>query len=136
MLTKSIKAKLVKAAQEAQKKAYAPYSHFLVGAAVLAENGKIYTGVNVENAAFPSTICAERAAIVQAVSDGQRNLKAIAVVTRNAGSPCGGCRQVMREFGGQDMPIIIANEVGEIVEEFSLAELLPRSFGPEDLHHL
>jgi cytidine deaminase len=128
-----MKAKLVKHAMEAQKNAYAPYSHFLVGAAVLAENGEIYTGVNVENAAYPSTICGERSAIVQAVSAGQRKLVAIAVVTRNAGSPCGGCRQVMREFCDDSMPIILANDAGEIVDETNLGELLPRSFGPESL---
>lgn len=132
-MTKSMKEKLVKHALEVQKNAYAPYSKFFVGAAVLAENGEIYTGVNVENAAYPSTICAERSAIVKAVSDGQRKLLGLAVVTRNAGSPCGGCRQVMREFGDDSMPIILANEAGEIVDETDLGELLPRSFGPEAL---
>ena len=133
MLTKSMKEKLVKHALEVQKNAYAPYSKFFVGAAVLAENGEIYTGVNVENAAYPSTICAERSAIVKAVSDGQRKLLGLAVVTRNAGSPCGGCRQVMREFCDDSMPIILANEAGEVVDETDLGELLPRSFGPEAL---
>lgn len=133
MLTKAVKAKLVKQAQKAQKNAYAPYSKFLVGAAVLAENGKIYTGANIENAAFPSGICAERSAIFTAASDGQRKMLGLAVVTRNAGSPCGGCRQVLREFCPLDMPILLANEAGEVVDETTLAELLPRSFGPEDL---
>lgn len=133
MLTKAMKKKLVKAAQEAEKRAYAPYSHFLVGAALLAENGQIFTGVNVENAAYPSTICGERSAIVSAVSAGQQKFLGIAIVTRNAGSPCGGCRQVMREFCADDMPILLANEAGEIVDETNLAELLPRSFGPESL---
>lgn len=128
-----MKEKLVKHALEVQKNAYAPYSKFFVGAAVLAENGEIYTGVNVENAAYPSTICAERSAIVKAVSDGQRKLLGLAVVTRNAGSPCGGCRQVMREFCDDSMPIILANEAGEVVDETDLGELLPRSFGPEAL---
>lgn len=133
MLTKAVKAKLVKQAQKAQKNAYAPYSKFLVGAAVLAENGKIYAGANIENAAFPSGICAERSAIFTAASDGQRKMLGLAVVTRNAGSPCGGCRQVLREFCPLDMPILLANEAGEVVDETTLAELLPRSFGPEDL---
>lgn len=132
-MTKAMKAKLVKAAQEAEKRAYAPYSHFLVGAALLAENGEIFTGVNVENAAYPSTICGERSAIVSAVSAGQRKFVALAVVTRNGGSPCGGCRQVMREFCDDDMPILLANEAGEVVSETNLGELLPNSFGPESL---
>jgi len=130
---KKTKEKLVQAALEAQKQAYAPYSKFKVGAAVLAEDGIIYKGANIENAAYPSTICAERSAIVTAISAGNRKVNAIAVVTRNAGSPCGACRQVMREFGGVDLPILIANEAGEIVDETDLSVLLPRSFGPEDL---
>jgi len=133
LLTEAMREKLVKHAVEVQKNAYAPYSKFFVGAAVLAENGEIYTGVNVENAAYPSTICAERSAIVQAVSAGQRKLLGLAVVTRNAVSPCGGCRQVMREFGDDSMPIFLANEAGEIIDETDLGELLPRSFGPEAL---
>ncbi len=132
-MDKKTKEKLVQAALEAQKQAYAPYSKFKVGAAVLAEDGIIYKGANIENAAYPSTICAERSAIVTAISAGNRKVNAIAVVTRNAGSPCGACRQVMREFGGVDLPILIANEVGEIVDETDLSVLLPRSFGPEDL---
>lgn len=133
MVDKKTKEKLVQAALEAQKQAYAPYSKFKVGAAVLAEDGIIYKGANIENAAYPSTICAERSAIVTAISAGNRKVNAIAVVTRNAGSPCGACRQVMREFGGVDLPILIANEAGEIVDETDLSVLLPRSFGPEDL---
>ncbi|HNY83286.1 MAG TPA: cytidine deaminase [Anaerolineaceae bacterium] len=132
-MDKKTKEKLVQAALEAQKQAYAPYSKFKVGAAVLAEDGIIYKGANIENAAYPSTICAERSAIVTAISAGNRKVNAIAVVTRNAGSPCGACRQVMREFGGVDLPILIANEAGEIVDETDLSVLLPRSFGPEDL---
>jgi cytidine deaminase len=132
-LTKAMKAKLVRHAQEVQKNAYAPYSKFYVGAAVLGENGEIYTGVNVENAAYPSTICAERSAIVKAVSAGQRKLLGLAVVTRNAGSPCGSCRQVLREFCDDSMPILLANEAGEVVDETNLGELLPHSFGPESL---
>jgi cytidine deaminase len=112
---------------------YAPYSKYPVGSAVLAASGKIYQGVNIENAAYPSSICAERSAIFNAVSNGERKLLGIAVVTRNAGSPCGACRQVMREFGGKDLPVLIVNEQRDLVEETSLLELLPRSFGPEDL---
>ncbi len=133
MLTKTQKKKLIEKAVAILPNSYAPYSKYPVGAAVLSSNGKVYQGVNIENAAYPSSICAERSAIFNAVSDGERHLIGIAVATRNAGSPCGACRQVMREFGGKDLPVLIVNEQGELVEETSLLELLPRSFGPEDL---
>jgi len=133
MLTKAQKKKLIEKAVAILPNSYAPYSKYPVGAAVLSSNGKVYQGVNIENAAYPSSICAERSAIFNAVSDGERHLIGIAVATRNAGSPCGACRQVMREFGGKDLPVLIVNEQGELVEETSLLELLPRSFGPEDL---
>ena len=133
MLSKSQKKKLIEKAVAILPNAYAPYSKYAVGAAVLTASGKIYQGVNIENAAYPSSICAERSAIFSAVSDGERQLLGIAVATRNAGSPCGACRQVMREFGGKDLPVLIVNEQGELAEETSLLELLPRSFGPEEL---
>ncbi len=133
MLSKAQKKKLIEKAVAILPNSYAPYSKYAVGAAVLSANGKIYQGVNIENAAYPSSICAERSAIFNAVSDGERQLVGIAVATRNAGSPCGACRQVMREFGGKDLPVLIVNEQGELVEETNLLELLPRSFGPEDL---
>ncbi|MFZ3070783.1 MAG: cytidine deaminase [Anaerolineaceae bacterium] len=133
MLTPASKQVLIQKAQEAQKLAYAPYSKYRVGAAVLTEDGLIFTGSNVENAAYPSSLCAERVAIFKAVSEGHRKLQAIAVVTRNGGSPCGGCRQVMREFGSRDLIILIADEAGNLLEETSLDVLLPRSFGPENL---
>lgn len=133
MLNKSQKKKLIKKAVAILPNSYAPYSKYPVGAAVLTASGKVYQGVNIENAAYPSSICAERSAIFNAVSDGERQLVGIAVATRNAGSPCGACRQVMREFGGKDLPVLIVNELGELVEETNLLELLPRSFGPEDL---
>lgn len=133
MLTKAQKKTLIEKAVAILPNSYAPYSKYPVGAAVLSSNGKVYQGVNIENAAYPSSICAERSAIFNAVSDGERHLIGIAVATRNAGSPCGACRQVMREFGGKDLPVLIVNEQGELVEETSLLELLPRSFGPEDL---
>lgn len=133
MLTKKEKTALVSAAIAARQNAYAPYSRYVVGAAVLTSGGEIFSGANIENAAFPSSMCAERVAIFKAVSEGHFAIKAVAVVTRNAGSPCGGCRQVMREFGGKALVVIIADESGTIVEETSLDTLLPRSFGPEDL---
>jgi cytidine deaminase len=111
--------------------AYAPYSGFQVGAAVLAGSGAIYTGVNVENVAFNPTICAERVAIFQAIAAGERQLLAIAVCTDTGATPCGPCRQVMREFV-RDLPVYICDTAGNS-RETSLAALLPDSFGPEDL---
>ena len=132
-ITTEQKSELVRVAREYQKQAYAPYSGYLVGAAVLAEDGKVYGGNNIENSAYPSGLCAERVAIFKAVSEGNRRILAVCVVTKNAGSPCGACRQVMREFASLDMPIFIANEQGEIVWETSMDGILPRSFGPESL---
>ena len=122
---------LVAAAYRAQQNAYAPYSHYYVGAAVLTSDGRVFTGVNIENAAYPATICAERVAITKAVSEGYREFVAIAVVTDNGGSPCGVCRQVMFEFA-PDMQVLIAS--GEqIVSELTVSELLPEGFGPANL---
>lgn len=126
------KTSLIEAALEARKKAYVPYSRYPVGAALLTKAGKIYTGANIENAAFPVTICAERTAIFKAVSEGERELQAIAVVTKNGGTPCGSCRQVMAEFN-PDLIIYIANEKGEIVQETTLKDILPGYFGPKSL---
>lgn len=119
--------KLLNAALEARLKAYAPYSKFLVGAAVLAASGKIYTGCNIENASYGLTVCAERNALFAAVGAGEREFTAICVVgdTEAPISPCGACRQVMAEF---KVPrIILANLKGD-VEEYTLEELLPLSF--------
>ena len=126
------KSQLVEIAKNAQKWAYTPYSHYPVGAAVLTESGKIYDGVNVENAAYPVTMCAERVAIFKAVSAGERMLSAIAVVTKNGGTPCGSCRQVMVEFN-PDMIVLVADEEGHIIEEKPVKELLPGYFSPEYL---
>ncbi|HOA22256.1 MAG TPA: cytidine deaminase [Anaerolineaceae bacterium] len=133
MLTTQDKETLIQQAREARELAYAPYSHYRVGAAVLTADGQVYSGSNVENAAYPSSLCAERVAIFKAVSEGHRRIDAIAVVTKNGGSPCGGCRQVMREFGGTELLVLIADESGAMLEEFTLDELLPRSFGPDEL---
>ena len=114
----------------AAKEAYAPYSNYQVGAALLTSEG-IYTGCNVENASYGATICAERTAVFKAVSEGQRQFMAIAVATKNGGSPCGLCRQVLREFSS-DLTIIVTDFQGHS-RIFTLAELLPESFGPENL---
>ena len=132
MLVNEVRESLIEAAKEARKWAYAPYSQYPVGAALFTASGRIYEGVNVENAAFPMTICAERVAIFKAVSEGEREFRAIAVVTKNGGSPCGACRQVLAEFGLETV-VIIADEEGRLVRETTVAELLPGSFGPPDL---
>ena len=120
---------LIESAREVRKWAYAPYSKYKVGAALLTASGKIYEGVNVENAAYPSSICAERTAVFKAVSEGEREFIAIAIVTENGGMPCGACRQVLCEFG-LDLKIIIADESGLLKEETTLIALLPGAFTP------
>jgi cytidine deaminase len=120
---------LVQLAQSAREKAYAPYSHYDVGAALLTVSGQVFTGCNVENAAYPMAICAERTAIVKAVSEGQREFIAIAIATRDGGTPCGACRQVMSEFAPH-LRILLADEASHI-RRFVLDRLLPESFGPE-----
>jgi cytidine deaminase len=122
---------LVAAALEARKRAYAPYSHYYVGAALLASDGSVILGCNVENAAYPSTICAERVALTSAVAQGKREFVAIAVATANGGSPCGTCRQVMAELG-LDMVVYISDAAGKY-STTSVRELLPDSFGPQRL---
>lgn len=123
---------LVAAARAVREHAYAPYSHYHVGAAVQVADRRIFTGVNVENAVYPLTICAERAAIFTAVSSGARQIVAAAVVTSNGGTPCGSCRQVLREFGTPEMPVLIARPEGDY-RELTLGELLPESFSAQDL---
>ena len=122
---------LVRLAQEARKNAYAPYSHYDVGAALLTAAGQVFTGCNVENAVYPLCTCAERAAIVKAVSEGQREFSAIAIATRNGGSPCGACRQVLREFAPH-LRVLLVDE-GRHIRQYTLDQLLPDSFGPESL---
>jgi len=124
---------LVQRALEARQWAYAPYSNYRVGAALLADSGRVYTGVNVENAAYPTGICAERAAIYKAVSEGERQFQAIAVVTANGGMPCGACRQALSEFG-LETRVIVADEQGRILLETDVASLLPGAFRPEHLN--
>jgi cytidine deaminase len=132
MLTDEVRQMLIQAAQAARQWAYAPYSGYAVGAALLTASGRVYDGVNVENAAYPTGICAERVAVFKAVSEGEREFEAIAVVTSNGGSPCGACRQVLAEFGSSSV-VLLANAEGQLLREMTLAELLPGAFGPGDL---
>jgi cytidine deaminase len=124
---------LIQIAQNARRWAYAPYSNYAVGAALLTTSGRIYEGINIENAAYPTGICAERVAVFKAVSEGERHFEAIAVVTRNGGTPCGACRQVLAEFG-QDTIVFIADDTGQLIQETRIRELLPSAFGPNDLN--
>ncbi|MBN1487235.1 MAG: cytidine deaminase [Anaerolineae bacterium] len=123
---------LISRAIEARERAYAAYSKYKVGAAVLTEDGRIFTGCNVENAVYPLTLCAERVAIFKAVSEGATQITAMAVATANGGTPCGSCRQVMREFGDPSMPVYIADVRGNY-RETTLGGLLPDSFSVKDL---
>ena len=130
-------AALVAAAIDAMTRAYAPYSHFAVGAALLDENGQIHCGANVENAAYPNGICAETSAIAMMVNAGASRIERIAVAGGAGGddslcTPCGGCRQRIREFATVDVPVLIADPNG-LQEKFTLEALLPASFGPENL---
>lgn len=131
-ITHEEKKSLIDLANEARRRAYVPYSNYPVGAALRTKSGRIYTGVNVENAAYPQTMCAERIAIFKAVSEGEREFEVIAVVTNNGGSPCGGCRQVMAEFG-LDTVVLFGNAQGELVKETTVSELLPEAFTPKHL---
>lgn len=125
---------LFAAAKAAQQKAYAPYSRFKVGAAILADDGKVYSGCNVENAAYPVGACAEAGAISAMIAGGARAIRAILVLGDGAElvTPCGACRQRIREFAMPQTPVAIAGPEG-IRARFSLAELLPASFGPANL---
>jgi cytidine deaminase len=132
MLTNEMRDTLIKRALDAWHRAYAPYSEYAVGAALLTESGKIYDGVNIENAVYPLTICAERVAVFKAVSEVEKDFQAIAVVTRNGGTPCGSCRQVLAEFGLETV-VLIADLDGNLVHELTVADLLPYAFGNADL---
>lgn len=131
-MDKNIYVKLIKRAYEAKLNAYVPYSNFHVGAALITKEGKIYTGCNIESASYTPTICAERTAIFKAVSEGEREIEAIAVIGDSEYTfPCGVCRQVIREFG-KDIKVIIGKSEQDY-KVFTLDQLLPNSFGPEDL---
>ncbi|HNS07778.1 MAG TPA: cytidine deaminase [Anaerolineaceae bacterium] len=124
--------KLIETARNARNWAYAPYSHYAVGAALLTASGKIYDGVNIENAAFPAGICAERVAMFKAVSEGERDFTVLVVMTDNGGSPCGSCRQVMAEFG-LSTRVLIVDTNGKTHIDTTVEGLLPWAFRPEDL---
>ncbi len=123
---------LIELANTARIHAYAPYSGYAVGAALRTKSGRVYTGVNIENAAYPAGICAERVAVFKAVSDGEREFEVLALVTDNGGTPCGACRQVLTEFG-LDTLILIADSRGNLLKSMTAGELLPEAFRPEDL---
>ena len=128
-----MKQKLGKLAGGMRSRSYSPYSHYAVGAALLTKSGKIFTGCNIENAAYPVTICAERTAIFKAVSEGEREFEAIAIATEDGqGYPCGSCRQVMVEFS-LDMGVLLADAEGNITVETSIRDLLPGAFTPQNL---
>jgi cytidine deaminase len=131
-LTNEERQALIDLGNTARQRAYAPYSNYPVGAALRTKTGRIYTGVNVENAAYPQTMCAERVAIFKAISDGEREFEVISVVTDNGGSPCGGCRQVMAEFA-LDMIVLMADGNGKLIKETTVKELLPEAFTPNHL---
>ncbi|GEL76190.1 cytidine deaminase [Tenuibacillus multivorans] len=125
---------LIKEATEMLDRAYVPYSNFPVGAALITEDGKVYRGCNIENAAYPVSCCAERTAIFKAISEGERDFQAMAVIahTSRPVPPCGSCRQVMSEFFNKEMPIYICSKNQEY-KEVRVEELLPFSFNQEDL---
>ncbi|HIV25065.1 MAG TPA: cytidine deaminase [Candidatus Scatomonas pullistercoris] len=135
MEEKELYDRLSREAVRAAEFSYSPYSHFRVGAALLAGNGKIYTGCNVENASYPVGICAERTALCKAVSEGERRFRALAVTGgregRGMAAPCGMCRQALREFCGPDFIILLVEDVNKY-EIRTLGQLLPDSFGPEN----
>jgi len=131
MVTEEKKVELIEAACAVRAYAYAPYSNYRVGAAILLEDDSIITGVNVENAMYGLGVCAERTAVFKAVSEGAQKVLAVAVCTKNGGSPCGACRQVLVEFAG-DIPVLISDAAGQ-VRETTLHALLPDHFGPQHL---
>ncbi len=133
------KTALIRAAFAAREKAYTPYSHFKVGAALLAKNGQVFTGCNIENAAYTPTNCAERTALFKAVSEGVTQFAAIAVVGSREGEvntlvtgPCGVCRQALFEFGGPELIVLMAKSETDYIET-TLGQLLPYGFGPKNL---
>jgi len=132
MLTDDLKNKLTSEALQARQLAYAPYSGYAVGAALLAKSGEIFTGVNVENAAYPTGTCAERVAVFKAVSEGKREFEALVVASSNGGTPCGACRQVLSEFGLATKVLIVKGD-GTLILETTVGDLLPGAFTSKDL---
>jgi cytidine deaminase len=125
---------LVAAARAARERAYAPYSNFLVGAAVETDDGEVFAAPNIENASYPMSVCAERNAVAGAVAAGHRRIVTVAVMGSGDAPtpPCGGCRQVLYEFGGPGLAVIVESPSGER-RTFTLNDLLPEAFGPDDL---
>lgn len=123
---------LIERALAVRVNSYAPYSDYSVGAALLTRSGEVFEGVNVENASYPVSMCAERNAIFKAVSEGEHDFSLIVVATNNGGSPCGACRQVMSEFG-LETKVLTVDSQGEIVLDTTVRELLPAAFQPDDL---
>jgi cytidine deaminase len=127
-------AKMLAAARAAMGRAYAPYSHFPVGAALLGANGRIYAGCNVENAAYPQGCCAETSAISAMIADGERRIRAVLVVGQGSAliAPCGGCRQRLNEFAPPETPVHLCDGAG-IGHSTTMGALLPHAFGPQNL---
>jgi cytidine deaminase len=123
---------LIGKAIAASRQAYVPYSNFRVGAILVDTEGQIYSGCNVENASFPASICAERTALVKAISEGVRNFETIVIATKNGGSPCGICRQMLNEFS-PEMRVVCVTFDGSVTIDASLNELLPHGFSHDDL---
>lgn len=123
---------IIEKALSVRQKAYCPYSNYKVGAALKTKSGKIFVGANVENASYGMTNCAERSAVFAAVSSGERAIDSIAIVTKDGGSPCGSCRQVLNEFN-PEMKILLINENGAVKKECKLSDLLVDAFGPKNL---
>ena len=132
VLTAEQSSEMIRLALQARQSAYAPYSHYQVGAALLATDGRIFSGANVENAAYPTSMCAERVAVFSAIVAGARRFNAIAVATANGAAPCGSCRQVLSEFG-MGIIVLIVDASGRVLSETTLADLLPGAFLPKDL---
>lgn len=134
-ITDDIVESLVSAARNAATRAYVPYSHFPVGAAVLTDDGSIVSGVNIENASYGLTVCGERVALFTAVARGHRTIRAVAVsASRHPGTtPCGACRQVLNEFKPASEDMLVILDSGPVGTRVPLADLLPNAFGPRDL---
>ena len=134
-MERELQERLLKLATEARERAYTPYSHYNVGAALLTKDGKIYQGCNIENASYTPTICAERTAFFKAIYDGERDFSAIAIIGSGVtpSFPCGVCRQVMSEFCGGDFVLIVSNRDGSEIIVETLDQMMPHRFGPKDL---
>lgn len=124
----SVRENLLAVARDARRYAYAPYSGYTVGAAVWCEDSRVFAGANVENASYGLSVCAERVAVFRAVSEGARRILAVAVVTRDGGTPCGACRQVLAEFADEDAIVWCTSAESDTVEEYRLGDLIPKAF--------